>query len=542
MKTRYFFHTLITVPVAALTLTSCLSENPRSAIEEESAYQDINSLELSTLASIYNYIGGSSDCQGLQGTFRGVYDLNTFTTDEAILPTRGGDWYDGELWQNLYYHAWTESDAPFEGTWNYLYKVVMMCNRHIKTITDHKDILGDFRAEIDIAELRAVRAMYYFYIMDLWGNIPVTTDADTDVEEVKQLPRAEVFRFIVSELQETCDLLPDYHSSQQGSFYGRMTRPVVWFLLAKLMLNAEVYADSDWTDGARLSGKDLLFNVNGKQMNAWEACIYYCNQLEIEGGYMLEDHYGNNFSTHNEGSRENIFTIPMDKLLYTNMYMYAFRSRHYAQGSAMGMAAENGTSATLSTVKAYGYGTPEIDKRWYENFFYEYVYVNDETVKLADGTPLYYEPTAVAVDLTGSPYEKTGGARMRKYEPDMLAYADGKLQSNDIVLFRFGDAVLMRAEAEVRNGGDGSADLNSIRERAEMPTREATLDNILTERLLELMWEGWRRNDLIRFDRFHTSYDMRPQLANEGDRHTIVFPIPSDALAENKNLKQNPGY
>lgn len=56
----------------------------------------------------------------------------------------------------------------------------------------------------------------------------------------------------------------------------------------------------------------------------------------------------------------------------------------------------------------------------------------------------------------------------------------------------------MEAEAKVRNGEDGSIELNAIRDRVGMPHVKANLDNILTERLLELVWEGWRRQDLIR--------------------------------------------
>ena len=100
----------------------------------------------------------------------------------------------------------------------------------------------------------------------------------------------------------------------------------------------------------------------------------------------------------------------------------------------------------------------------------------------------------------------------------------------------------MKAEAAVRNGENGNTELNLVRSRSGMGNRTAKLENILNERIMELMWEGWRRNDLIRFNRFHKSYDIRTASATEADRHTIVFPIPSRALDLNKNLKQNKGY
>lgn len=131
---------------------------------------------------------------------------------------------------------------------------------------------------------------------------------------------------------------------------------------------------------------------------------------------------------------------------------------------------------------------------------------------------------------------------MSKYEIDRTAYSDGKLQGNDIVLFRYADVLLMKAEAKVRNGEDGSAELNAVRNRVRMGVRTAILENILDERLLELMWEGWRRQDLIRFGLFDRSYDLRTALASEKDHHTIVFPIPKNAISLNGNLKQNEGY
>lgn len=131
---------------------------------------------------------------------------------------------------------------------------------------------------------------------------------------------------------------------------------------------------------------------------------------------------------------------------------------------------------------------------------------------------------------------------MAKYEVDRNAYNDGKSPDNDIVLFRYADVLLMKAEAEVRNGESGDAEMNKVRSRSGMGNKSATLDNILSERLMELMWEGWRRNDLIRFGRFHQSYDQRIAPQSEADRHTIVFPIPSRILELNKNMKQNKGY
>ena len=166
----------------------------------------------------------------------------------------------------------------------------------------------------------------------------------------------------------------------------------------------------------------MTFTVDGLTMNAWQACVHYCDEIEKEG-YQLQPDYAFNFSVHNETSVENIFTIPMDKIKYQNQFWYLYRSRHYAHGGAIGMDAENGTSATLATVHAFGYGTDSLDTRFAINFYADTVKVDGKVVTLESGEPLVYQPLVMAENLTYSPYEKTAGARMAKYEIDRKAYA-----------------------------------------------------------------------------------------------------------------------
>ena len=525
-----------------LLLTACHDEDPKNYLEVDEAYADANSLYINAVASLYNYIGGEADSQGLQGTGRGVYDYNTFTTDEAIVPTRGGDWYDGGYWQNLYLHQWTEDDSELYETWKYLYKVVTLCNRSLQRLDEYANLLTTQELTKHKAEVRAIRAMYYYYLMDMFGRIPIVTDNNTPANEVKQSKRSEAFRFIVDELQEVAMSLTDNHSNKRGEYYGRITRPVAFFLLAKLALNAPIYTDDDWTDDIIPDGRDIDFPIGDVHMNAYEATIAYCEMLTASG-YRLEEFYEDNFTVANETSWENIFTIPMDKLLFTTKFDNIARSCHYNHGAAIGLDGLNGPSATITTVKTFGYGTDDIDKRYYINFYSDTIAVGKKVITLDDGTPLVYHPLEMEIDLSGSPYEKTAGARMAKYEID-----NNTVEANDIVLFRFGDAILMKAEALIRNGEDGFAIINLIRERAGMDgfhgtgSQEADLSTILDERLRELVWEGWRRQDLIRFGRFHLPYDLRPQLPKERNRYTIVFPIPQTALDLNHNLTQNPGY
>jgi hypothetical protein len=532
----------ILIILATLSMTSCLNENPKDQLAEEKAYDSAKNLYINTVATLYNYIGGNKDSQGLQGTYRGVYDFNTFTTDEAMLPTRGGDWYDGGFWQSLYLHTWTASDKALSNTWNYLYKVIALCNHSLARIDEYSSLLTASQKATYEAEVRAIRAMYYYYLVDLYARVPLVVSEEVSLKDVKQSTRSDVFWFTVNELQNVAPLLPDEHSNLEGDYYGRVTRPVVYFLLAKLALNAEIFTDNDWTDGTRTSGKNITFSIDGKQAQRLGSLHALLRPHHQRGLYARKQLRQELRRHQRELVKENIFTIPMNKTLYANIFKNLFRSRHYNHGSALGMDSENGSCATLSTVKTYGYGTPQVDTRFDINFYHDTIYVDNNIVKLDNGQPLIYVPTSVAIDLTGDPHEKTGGARMAKYEIDRTAYSDGQLQNNDIVLYRYADVLLMKAEAKVRNGQDGTAELNAVRTRVGMPARKATLATILDERLLELMWEGWRRQDLIRFGKFSSAYDQRAQLDGESNGYTTVFPIPQTAIDLNKNLTQNSGY
>ncbi len=538
MKHRFF---ALSVLAMSLSLTSCLDETPKDQIPEIEIYDSANSLYVNAVASLYNYIGAHEEGEGLQGTCRGIYDYNTLTTDEAIIPIRGGNWYDGGLWENMYNHTWTATDTDLYNVWKYLYKVIVLSTKSLETIEKHKALLTEQQRVDYTAEVRAVRAMYYYYAMDMFGRIPILQSSTQKTADIRQSNRSDVFWYVVKELQDVAPLLANEHSNLQGNYYGRVTRPVAWFLLAKLSLNAEVYTDDDWTDSSRPDGKTIMFDINGNKKNAWQTCVHYCD-LITAAGYTLEADYSKNFAVHNEGSTENIFTIPLDKNLYLNEFHYLFRSRHYAHGGAYSGASENGTCATLHTMAVNGFGTETPDARLDMNFYTGKVEVDGKYVTLDDGTPLEYKPLAVEKNLTASPYLETAGARMKKYEVDRTAYSDGRMPDNDIVLYRYADVLLMKSEAKVRNGESGDEEMNAVRSRVGMPSLSATLDNILNERLLELVWEGWRRQDMIRFGTYCKQYDIHTPSEADKKGYTTVFPIPEKAHELNPNLKQNPGY
>ena len=553
------YRSLFLLLLAALSMTSCLDEHPKDQLDEDAIYGSASDIYINAVASLYNYIGGANESEGIQGTCRGIYDYNTLTTDEAMIPIRGGDWYDGGLWNAMYLHRWGADDQSLYDTWKYLYKVIVLANKSLDIISNKSALLSAAQQEEYRAEIRAIRAMFYYYAMDMFGRVPLVLSSAEQLHSSLfqgQTDRSSIFQFVFQELQQVLPSLPDQHSNKEGNYYGRITQPVVNFLLAKLALNAEIYMYDDWTQGyaSRPKGSDIHFSVpasdaslrNGdkvdcRKLNAWETCIYYCDKL-AEEGYVLESDDSFNFSTHNETSKENIFTIPMDKNIYTNQFHYLFRSYHYTHGGVLGWGSENGTCATISTMKANHYGEADEDARCKMNFVAGVVKVDGHELLMDNGKPLEYQPFEVAQNLTNSKFVKTAGARMAKYEVDRTSYMDGKLQSNDIVLFRYADALLMKAEAKVRNGENGDEELNRIRARVGMPYHKATLDNILEERLLELVWEGWRRQDLIRFGKFTGAYDLRTPLQGESSGYTTVFPIPQKCIDLNSELVQNKGY
>lgn len=529
----------------SLLVAGCsLDEHPRDQIPEQEAYATPHDLFMNTVATLYNYIGGNTDGQGLQGTCRGVYDLQTFGSDEAMLPTRGGDWFDGGIWEDMYMHAWDAGHELPKNAWLYLYKVINLCNNSIEELEKHQNMLTKIQYTEYNAEVRALRAIYYWYLLDLFARVPIITTSQASMRYVQLSNRTQVFRFVIEELLKVCDhLMPD-NSVKPGDYYGRVTRPVALFVLAKLMLNAEVYLDDDWTDKERPDGSKIRFQIDNQTMNAWEATIYYCEEIK-RYGFLLEKSLITNFMVRNEQSNENIWVIPMDKDLYRTQNCNMLRSLHYRHAAAYGFTGENGTSATKRVLEIFDYNTNQEDNRF--KFFYWAGVVEDldgNPILDRTGKPLVYYPDKVAKDLGNSPFVETAGARMQKYTIDKNGTKDGKLTDNDIVLFRLADVYLMEAEAKFRNGEGGQDEYNAIRDRVNMPRRPISLQNLLDERLLELCWEGWRRQDLIRFGQFKSLYegeDIDP-VVDESDGHTTVFPIPGDILIQNENLTQNPGY
>ena len=558
-------------------LTACsLDENPKSSFNEDEAFKNATLTYVNSVANVYSAIG-----DGLYGGTDCVHTLQEFMSDATMLPGRQGDWVDGGKWQNMFLHNFESSVDTYSNVWNHLYKIIGLCNSSIDKLTPMLTAHPDYKTYV--AELRALRAVYYYYAMDFFAQVPVVTSSTQATNEVKQSNRSDVFKFVTSELEEALPDLGEGHCQNTGEYYGRITKAVAYMCLAKCAINAPVYtiddtsADSykmfvgdDMSKAAKASetlgdavtakGMAIMMKVDGQERNCWETVKYCVDRIKAQG-YSLMANYSDNFLKANEASTENIFVRPNDDKTYKITDYNLMRSLHYNHASAIGYSGWNGACGTVRAMKVMGYGTKDEDPRLRLNYWCDRDFETEQhTGSLSDGatkTPLEYEPLKAMVNFSNdaNPHDvKCAGARFKKYEYDRTASSQGQ-NNNDLVVWRYGDALLLKAEAEYRLGDKAGALVlvNEIRNRAKAtPRTSLSLNDILDERMIELAWEGVRRQDQIRFGTFtEPTVDRYPGVPhsslagdynNDKTGYTCVYPIPYSVLNLNKNLKQNPGY
>lgn len=515
-----------------------LDETPFDQLPEDEAYKTPQMVYINAVAGLYNGL------RTIIGTDHNLWDMNNTTTDEMMLPTRGSDWDDGGLWRSMHRHQWTPAVGMFDNAWNDQYTAIGKCNQSLKIVEQAKtnNPSATFY-DTYIAEIRGIRAISYFYLLDNFGRVPIVVSADTPIEDIKQSDRSKVFEFVKTELEEILSLLPNAHSSSSGEYYGRVTKGTAHFLLAKLAINAGVYGDDNWEVNGNNPAGSTNFTINGQPVGAWNATIAYCDSLRKEG-YQLQSSYSSNFAVINEGSDENIYVIPMDPSSYRAVNFNNFvRTLHYTHGIAFGMSTWNGACATIEVMNVFGFGTSQPDPRLELSFYTGKVTGPDGNyIKNADGiTDFEYLPMTARLEISGSDEDRRAGARWKKFEIDRQFQGYGQYVHNDYPLFRYSDVVLMEAEAYLRLGDTNKALqlVNEVRNR--VGADELTVIDMQAlekERILELSWENWRRNDMIRFGTFTRSYTDKA----ESEPFRIVFPIPENVLSSNLNLTQNPGY
>lgn len=467
-----------------------------------------------TYTALYGWAGHNS-----------IFSLQEVSTDEIAIPHRGSDWFDGGQWLRVHRHNYTPNEESINNGWFFLYGGVNNCNRVIdlfNTLVDEGKVPEEQAASF-IAEVRTLRALFYYWLLDAYGNVPiVTTFAGADPNPPTK-NRNEVYAFVESELNES---VPKLTTDKGGAAYARMNYWSGKFLQAKLYLNAGVY----------------------KGTPEWDKADAALSEIINSGRYSLEGDYFANFNTNNSGSNENIFVIPYDEA-QAQGFVLAQMTLHYASQATFKLQDQpwNGYCTLQEFYNSYNdsdkrkgvSGNQRVRGNFHAGpqFSAEGDPLIDTSADDPDGPPVVFTPQLNALEPNAY---RQAGARVGKYE-----YAIGATPnlSNDFPVFRYADVILMKAEVLWRkNNADPNAValVNQIRTRAGLtpPLSSLTADELLAERGREMFYEGWRRQDLIRFGEYNGTWDFK----GPSDPSKNIFPIPQNALNANPNLRQNPGY
>lgn len=499
-----------------------------------------------------NFPNTSADYSALLGTIYSnlassyavpYWRMQELSTDEAILPARDGNYDDGGQYRQLHYHTWTADHPNVIGVWQWGFGGITTCNRLIGTVAESNSTAA-IKASYN-AEIRAMRALYYFFMMDLYGNIPiVTTFPVNGLPSTK--PRAEVAAFIESELKAILPNLPSKTSSTATNTiqYGRPTKAMAFAILAKLYLNNQVY-----TGGAARN----------------QEVVAMADSIESNTNYSLDNNYRDIFLPNNGPQiKETIFAIPYDQQIGTNQFTrFAFYPALY---QAYGLTTPNLSIAMSTTPEFYNRFNIANDfrtKTWLVGpqfvpdgnggFTSQPAYYPGTTNQIVITAPIILVPPK-PMDVGNTQATQAEGVRSIKFYPDPTITTATRLNGNDMPVFRLADIYLMKAEAILRGATATSVNngpietplilVNRLRTRAGAALAGSIdLQGLLDERARELSWEGWRRNDLIRFGQFEVDYPLaNDPLSMNKDVTRRLYPIPSTELKTNTNLTPNPGY
>ena len=507
--------------LAPVLVNGCteLTEVPKDALTPDNAFKTEEEI-LAGVASVY---------AGLRGMMWGYYNLSEITTDELVVPTRGNDWYDNGRWLEIHRQGWAPNSGAalddMNGMWNDLFSGVAKANLMISVMEQSTSP----QREVVLAELRTLRAWFYYMLQDMFGGVPLVTT--TEVQQYPRATRQEIYDFIVTELNAARTVLPAA-SDVPASQYGRLTAGAADAILASLYLNAGVFTRETGIDA---DGYNSCAAVTG----ACQAAIDAANRVINSGEYSLATNWRGNFSTNNESSPENIFVLAHAAQAGLGMSIQ-MRGLHYNQ---LVPSPWNGFATLADTYNSFD---PDDERRDVFLIGQQFSYNTGEAVEDRNGDPLIFTDTIANIEDAS----EAEGARLMKFPPLPGAPA-GDAHPNDFTFFRLAEMYLIRAEASFELGtGTPLADINLIRQRQfdpDEPRAAVTRDAILAERLFELAGEAKRRQDLIRFGRFTASREscqgsdpdcikpVRPD-------HIVLMPIPITQIQNNPLLTQNPGY
>ncbi len=513
-----------------LLLSSCVNDlNTEPKVEQ--TLESIIANDPNAVAGLLSKIYGTFALSGPDGPasqdivgpdagetafLRGIINLQDFTAD--AMKNRWGD--DG-LDQLTTASNWSPSNKFFRYLYDRVYFTVPNCNNLIIALNS-TNVSGK---EQYIAELRFLRSLAYFYMIDCFGKGVIVTEEDLgSLVPKQQSTRKEMFEYVESELLSVESNLPLTNT------YGRANKSVARMLLAKLYLNAKVYTGQERYDDA----------------------VVYIKKVIDEGNFSLAPNFVSVFSGDNNTSPEIIFPLIADPLV----------SKSYGNSTYLinGSISADTMTPSIYGINGNGWQGHRATKAWYGLF---------------GNTPQELESSSDdRAHLFWSNYSDSNPDKRHSYEMnDYKKWTDGypstKFRSTnfngpqtntdfsgtDFPLFRLADAYLMYAECAVRGASNASLTealgyVNDIRRRshaAEISAGQMTLDFILDERGRELNFEGHRRTDLIRFEKFAGGSYLWPWKGGVKEGTSIspnynLFPIPTTALQANPNLTQNPGY
>lgn len=473
---------------------------------------------------------------------REFWFMQSLSTDESILPARGGNWLDGSKYQQMHLHTWNADNGNVGAGWTLLTSTISTSNLVLS-------ILASSSATPDpqiVGEVKTMRALSYYFMMDNFGNIPVTT-AFGDTTQPGTTKRADIFAFIEKEVLAA---LPNLSTTVGTSTYGRPTKYTAFALLAKMYLNSVVYTGTDrYADAVRM-----------------------CDSIISSGKFGLESNYKAMFAINNGpntgGSKEFIFAVPNTNAatssgqttgqFFARYYLHrAMKAKYhlpYTPSGAVSIMPEyysyfNQTGDVRNDLflrgKQYDYsGNPIVIST--TNVGYDASYSGSDPTA-AYNYELTLTPDIVLTDeknFDAGNDEKSWaeGYRCIKFYPDSTSTS--RNQDNDFPIFRYADILLMKAEAILRgaaatNGQTALSLTNDVRTiRNTTALTAVTLDDLYAERNRELVYESWHRNDMIRFGKFEGSWGYK----TDADVNHRIYPIPTFARALNPKLDQNPGY
>jgi hypothetical protein len=502
----------------------------------------------------------------------GLFALQEITTDEAILPYRGGtDWGDNGIYVDLHRHTMNSNTANVRNTWNPLTQSLSRAVSAISSLQGSKDP----NAAKYIAEAKGMYAFYNMMFLDLWGIIFVKEDPGATSKIVRGDEAVEYLKKVLLEVEPQLD-------NTTGP--GRITKAAVWGLLARLHLNAAVYRDVYASS----------FNFKPEDM---DKVIEYTGKIISSGQYALSPDYWAVFNDNNNTNKELIFAVDQRPDLngHNRLAYFSLSGDQFPLPAYTGANGTDGPGITpdyyRTWVDAYAPLDPaEADPRFYkQNVFVDptteqacydaasyrmnrgilrgqqYGLIRTAGVfeKCPDGKfkvgklfnnsrnrPTIPVLHTEAINFTPAGSDYATGFRVLKYEFSQTSVSGRNFGAVDIPILRLADVYLMRAEAKMRKGDAAGAltDVNTVRTARTSGTltgktlSSVTLDLIYRERGFELYWEMIRRTDMIRFGKYEGAWTEK----TDADKNKRVFPIPQTAIDGASNLpgylKQNAGY